>query len=114
MYIQPYETQDTLYGPAASQEFGALAACAPARASIAGDGVSSTMPWTQEIPELGDAAGALEDAPFGALGLGPMLSNLTGMMQQLVQMMQTLVARMGGEQPGTTQGGCTRQIAPPH
>lgn len=108
MYIQPYEPQEMNFGAPALTGYGTPPACPPA---TSGDDAITTLPWTQGLPELGDAAGALNDAPFGSLGIGAMLSSLTGMMQQLVQMMQSLVGRMGGEasNPGSgNAGGCTQ------
>lgn len=102
MYIQPYEPQE-MFGTPALPGYGASGAsgaCAPH--GPPNDDAITTLPWTQEMPELGDAAGALNDAPFGSLGIGSMLSNLTGMMQQLVSMMQSLLGKMEGG------GGCTQ------
>lgn len=100
MYIQPYEPAFT----------GAAPACTPETPAQSGDPIT-TLPWTDQLPELGDAAGALNDAPLGSLGIGSMLTNLTGMMQQLVQMMQSLLGRMNGETGNPrscNDGGCTQ------
>ncbi|MGH7737685.1 MAG: hypothetical protein ACREMP_07440 [Candidatus Tyrphobacter sp.] len=108
MYIQPYEPQESSFG---SQAISGLPtpACMSQETPLGSDAIAA--PWSQEVPGLSDGAGALGDAPFGALGLGGMLSSLTGMMQQLAQMMQALVGRLGGE-PGSG-GGCTQGMPVP-
>jgi len=110
MYIQPYEPQEMTFGPSTLSGYGAAPSCAPSEAPFAGDGVAAE-PWTQEMPGIGDAASALNDAPFGSLGIGNMLASLTGMMQQLTQMMQSLLGRMGGPVGNQAQcggGACTQ------
>jgi len=106
MYIQPYEPQEMTFGSQSLSGFAAPA-CTPETSSAA-DGIAS--PWSEELPGIDDAAGALNDTPFGSLGIGNMLASLTGMMQQLAQMMQSLLGRMGGETGGTQcgNGGCTQ------
>lgn len=107
MYIQPYEPQEMSFASPSISGFGATP-CSPEETPLATDGIAS--PWTDEIPGLNDAAGALNDAPFGGLGMGSMLANLTGMMQQLTQMMQALLGRMGGQNTGSQcgNGGCAQ------
>ena len=98
MYIQPYEPQEMPFGPAPLSGYGTQAqGCMPSEFPYALDGID-------------DASGALNDAPFGALGMGNMLSSLAGMMQQLASMLQSLLGRMSGES-GTTShcgNGCTQ------
>ncbi|HEY9085065.1 MAG TPA: hypothetical protein VIN40_03875 [Candidatus Tyrphobacter sp.] len=110
MYIQPYQLPEFGAGTSSTSGYGA-----PGEAGMLpempfeSDGVRSTLPWTQDVPGLTDGAGSLQDAPFGSLGIGGMLSSLTGMMQQLVQIMQSLLGRMGnGGIPGERFGGCTQ------
>ncbi len=91
MYVQPYEPQDTTFGASGLGGYGASQIGAPGEVPMPGDGVSSMLPWSETMPGFSDGASALNDGPFGALGLGSMLTNLTGMMQQLVQMMQSLL-----------------------
>jgi hypothetical protein len=90
MYIQPYEPRELNVGASSSAGYQA-------------PGTTSTDelgeidgPWSNALPNFGDAQAALNDGPLGELGLAPMLQNLTGMMQQLVQMMQALLGRMSG------------------
>jgi hypothetical protein len=100
MYVQPYEPRDVSFGPGA---FGSY----PTAATTPAESDSVADPWNDEPAQFGDAEGALEDGPLGQLGIGVMLQNLTGMMQQLAQMMQSLLGRVGGNAgngPGSGHG----------
>ncbi len=110
MYIQPYEPQEVPFTPSTRPAYGAGTSCTAPDASFGDDGVATMLPWTE-----GDAAGALNDGPFGSLGLAGMLSNLTGMMSQLAQMMQSLLGRIGGDAGDASHcgsGGCTQGRVP--
>ena len=108
MYIQPYEPQQGSFtsAPFGRRSFGE-ALQQPDMSSpdplLGSDGVTQSPPWSQMLSDAGDPAGALADGPL-SFGLGGMLSSLTSMMQQLAQMIQTLVERAsGGGEPGAQQ-----------
>jgi hypothetical protein len=122
MYIQPYEPQE--YGFGTTSFDGYSIPEGPISPGITADSIAPAMSWTNQIPGMTDAAGSLEDAPFGQFGLGPMLQNLTGMMQQILQMMQSLVGRLSSNGEGGLFGhvpphrlpngscGCTQSMQP--
>lgn len=101
MYIQPYEPPQELgLGSSPTGYTAPGQTFAPLEVPYGGaDSVGRSLPWTESMPGLTDGSGALQDGPFGSLGLGGMLESLAAMMQQLAQMMQSLIARMGNGNP---------------
>lgn len=105
MYIQPYEPQEFGFPSSTLNENGSPET--PAARLPAGDTIAPAN-WMEPMAGIEDASGALEDAPFGQIGVGSMLQNLTGMMQQILQMMQSLIGRAGE----ADAGGCTQGTLP--
>lgn len=110
MYIQPYEPQE--YGFGATSFDGYSTPETTFNPASDGDSIAPAQSWLQNIPGITDASESLEDAPFGQFGLGAMLQNLTGMMQQIAQMMQSLVGRLNDN--GQNDGNGLFGHSPPH
>jgi hypothetical protein len=88
MYIQPYEPQQTAFAPPSLSDTNNAQFCSASAMPLGTDGIAGALPWNQNCST--NTEGALNDAPFGSLGMGGILTSLTGMMQQLLQMMQSL------------------------